>query len=330
MSGDLRVGLIGCGRAAERYYLPVLARRSLSARLVAVADPLPERTLLATSFVPDCKTFDCVETLLQESSLDAIVVASSPETHAQITMRALQAGLAVLVEKPVATSTEQARALEEQLAHASGSVMVGFNQRHWEPVERLESVLRRKDRTGEVSADLRMTVNIAGWSPVAGVVNPLEDLGPHLLDLLRFLLRREILALAASQSTDGAVDLRVRLSGGTTARCRVAHGGLTEESIDLQWERECYLVRMGSDRIEPPAGFTRSLLDFSEAGYRRLRGRRASLHYSHERQLLRFLAHVRGGERPTPAIEDGLAVARAVEAAKRSLIRGSQEVLVQK
>jgi predicted dehydrogenase len=278
--------------------------------------------------VSGCLTFDCVESLLQKADVDAVIVTSPPETHVSITMEALQTGLAVLVEKPLATSSAQARDLQEQASRSSGSVMVGFNQRHWEPVQQLERVLRQKDPASLISADLTMTVNIKEWSRISGMSDPLEDLGPHLLDLLRFLLRREILAIAASQSADGAVELRTRLADGTTAKCRVAYGGLTSESIDMRLERDRYWVRMGSDRNEPAAGLRRSLLDVSDAIRRRLQGRRSSLHYSHERQLLRFFEHVRGAEPPAPGLEDGIAVVRAVEAARRSIANRSKEVPV--
>jgi len=328
MSEPIKIGLIGCGRAAERYYLPALGRHAAKARLVAVADPRPERALLAASFVPDCVTFDSVETLLQKAHIDAAIVTSSPETHVPITIKALQAGLAVLVEKPLGTSSEQVRDLEEWTSRSRGIVMVGFNQRHWEPIQQLERILRQKDLSDQISADLTMTVNIKEWDPVTGVSNPLEDLGPHLLDLLRFLLRREILAIAANQPADGAIQLRVWLTGGINAVCRVAYGDLTRESIDIRLERDRYWIRMGSDRIAPAAGFTRSLFDISDAARRRLRGRRSSLHYSHERQLLRFLEHVRERGDATPNAADGVAAARAIEAAKRSIIRQGEEVSV--
>jgi predicted dehydrogenase len=328
MNEPLRVGLIGCGRAAERYYLPVLGRRKTGVRLVAAADPRPERVRLALSCAPACRTFDSSETLLQSVAVDAVIVASPPETHVPFTMAALRAGLFVLVEKPLATSSKQVRDLEESISRSSGRVMVGFNQRHWEPVQQLERILRRQNGGNDMSADLSMSADIGAWAPLAGTSTPLEDLGPHLLDLLRFLLQSEIRAVSADESVDGSTELRVELTGGTSARCRVAHGGPTRESIDLRWGRNAYRVRMGSDRIEPAAGLQRSLLDVFDAARRRLRGRRSSLHYSHERQLLRFFDHVRGDSDPAPGVEDGIAVVRAIEAAKRSIADGGREVPV--
>ena len=328
MSEQLRVGLIGCGRAAERYYLPVLRRQTAKARLVAVADPQPERALLAASFAPECLTFDCAEMLLQKADVDAVIVTSTPETHVPITVKALQAGLPVLVEKPLGISSEQVRGLEEWTPRSRGSVMVGFNQRHWEPVEQLENMLRQRNGEGVLSADLSMCVNAKGWSAIAGMGNPLDDLGPHLLDLVRFLLQREILAIAANQTNDGATELQLQLTGGATAKCRIAYGSVTSEVIDVRLEVERYSIRMGSDRIGPAAGFTRSLLDISDAGRRRMCGRRSSLHYSHERQLLRFLEHVRARDGVTPNVADGLAVVCAIEAAKRSIASRGREVPV--
>ena len=328
MSEPLKIGLIGCGRAAERYYLPAIGRHAAKMRLMAVADPRPERTLLAKSLVAGCLTFDSVEMMLQKADIDGVIVTSSPETHVPITIKALEAGLSVLVEKPLGTSSEQVQDLEECTSRSRGIVMVGFNQRHWEPVQQLERILRQKDLSDQISADLTMTVNNKEWAPVSGVSNPLEDLGAHLLDLSRFLLRREIMSVAANQSADGAVQLRVQLTGGINAACRVAYSSLTRESIDIRLGHDRYWIRMGSDRITPAAGVTRALFDMSDAVRRRLRGRRSSLHYSHERQLLRFLEHVRGNQDAMANVADGVAAVRAIEAAKLSIIRQGQEVLV--
>src|SRR5262245_54787210 len=140
VSVPLNIGLIGCGRAAERYYLPALSRLA-EARLVAVADPLRERRELISSGIPGCLTFTSAEALLQKARIAAVIVATPPATHIAMAMLALSAGIPVLVEKPLAPSLAGVRELEALAASAKGSVMMGFSRRYWEPVRQLREIL---------------------------------------------------------------------------------------------------------------------------------------------------------------------------------------------
>ena len=328
MNEPLNIGLIGCGRVAERYYLPALARLRAEARLVAVADSLPARTRLATTSFPECRAFSSAAELLQHPLVRAVIIATPPANHAGATIDALRAGLPVLVEKPLATSLEEAGAIEEFASLPTARVMVAFNQRHWEPIRRLKEVLQTRKAADEHSADLVMMTSPSAWSPVSTRSDALEDLAPHLLDLLRYLLQQEISAVRAVAAGDGGFELSVRLAKGHGAKCLVAHGDVTEESISVRCNGARYRVRMGSERFEPADGFLRSALDLADTVSRKLRRRRSSLYYSYERQLLQFLRHIREGSRPSPDFKDGLAVLRAVEAARRSLACGGEEVSV--
>jgi predicted dehydrogenase len=149
-----------------------------------------------------------------------------------------------------------------------------------------------------------------------------------MLDLLRYLFQQEISAVRAFPAGEGGFELSVRLAGSHWAKCLVAHGDITEESINVRCNDSHYRVRMGSERFEPAEGFQRSALDLADAVSRKLRRRRSSLYCSYEQQLLQFIRHVREGSRPSPDIRDGLAVLRAVEAARRSLACAGEEIPV--
>jgi predicted dehydrogenase len=206
--------------------------------------------------------------------------------------------------------------------------MLAFNQRHWEPVCRLKEVLQQREAADEFSADLVMMTSPGAWSPVSVRSDALEDLAPHLLDLLRYLFQQEISAVRAVPGGEDGVELSIRLAGGQRAKCFVAHGEVTMESITVRCQDVRYRVRMGSERFEPADGFLRSGLDFADAMSRKLRRRRSSLYHSYERQLLQFFRCVREGSRPSPDISDGVAALRAVEAARQSLANAGEEVAV--
>lgn len=324
----LNIGLIGCGRAAERFYLPALSRLKEKVRLVAVADPIRERRELISASNPDCVTFNSAEELLQKARIVAAIITTPPATHVPIAMLALLAGIHVLVEKPLAPFVAGVEELENLIASSTSSLMIGFNQRYWEPVCQLHHIVHNQGCSHVVSAQLIMMSNIQAWSPISGVSDPLGDLGSHQLDLLRYIFNREILAVSARWTDMHVIQMRVRLEDGVVANCLAAHSDVTQESITIQCECQQYRVGLGSERIQPATGLIRSVLDFSDMLRRRLRGRRSSLRSSFERQLISFLNYVHTGATPHPGIADGIAVIRAVEAARQSAANSGMEVFI--
>jgi len=323
----LNIGLIGCGRAAERIYLPAFSCLA-EARLVAVADPISKRRELVSSYIPGCLAFSSAEALLQKARIAAIIIATPPTTHVTIAALALRADIPVLVEKPLAHSMAGVEALKTLVASSRGSVMVGFNRRYWEPVRQLRRTMCNLHDSDTVSAQLVMITNVQAWSPISGVSDVLDDLGSHQLDLLRYIFDREILAISARCTDTHAIRMRVRLAGGGIADCMAAHSNVFQESITVQRERQQYRIHTGSERIQPVAGRIRFLLDLSDTLRRRLRSQQTSFNNSYKRQLISFLSYVRTGMTPQPSIADGIVAIRAVEAARRSVASGGMEVLI--
>jgi predicted dehydrogenase len=326
MKTPLNIGLIGCGRVAERFYLPALSCLKEEARLVAVADPIRERRELFSSRIPGCVTFSSAEDLLQEAKIVAAIITSPPATHLSISMLALRAGIHVLVEKPLATFVGEVEELRAILNSTGGLLMVGFNRRYWNPVSKLRQIIQDRYHLDALSAQLIMTSDIKVWSAIGEVSDPLDDLGSHQLDLLRYIFDREIVAICARWIDTCTIRMQVRLEGGITAECISAHSNVTQESITIRCGSQRYRVRLGSERIRPAAGLIRSMLDLSDTFRRRLDARPSSLRSSFERQLVSFFNYISTGTAPHPGIADGLAVIRAVEAARRSAADCGMEV----
>ena len=322
----LPIGLIGCGRAAERYYLPAFARVA-EARLVAVADPLAERRDLIASGLAGCMAFPSAEALLEKARVAALIVATPPATHIPLAMRAVRAGIPVLVEKPLAPSMAEVPELEALVASSRGSVMLGFTRRYWTPVRELRRIMGTQT-SDDVSAQLVIASNVRAWSAISGLSDPLEDLVPHQLDLLRYVFDREILAVRARWHDPHTISMQVTLVGGIVADCRAAFGTVSLESAIVRGRSRAYAMRAGSERLRPADGAVRSLLDLGDRVRRRLRGRQASMHGSFEQQLASFCRFVRAGAAPEPGLADGIAAVRAVDAARQSADRDGKEVVL--
>ncbi|MDX1531773.1 MAG: Gfo/Idh/MocA family oxidoreductase, partial [Rhodothermales bacterium] len=125
---DLPIGLIGCGRVAQRIHLRAL-RALRGVRVVALAEPDPERRRQASRLVPEAAPFADHESLLATSGAEAVVVSAPPPLHAAIAQAALEAGRHVYLEKPGATSLTEADAVVAAWRRSGLVATVGLNFR---------------------------------------------------------------------------------------------------------------------------------------------------------------------------------------------------------
>lgn len=185
----LRVGLIGFGLAGRAFHAPLIATTpGLALQDVVTADP--ERRAQLGREYPEARAVDSVERLLDDpSALDLVVVASPNDTHRPAARAALEAGLPVVVDKPLAPTAAEARELIE-LAEARGVMLTVFQNRRWDSDFRTAKHLVADGMLGDVhryeSRFERWRPQVAtGWRESAdpakagGVLN---DLGSHLVD----------------------------------------------------------------------------------------------------------------------------------------------------
>ena len=121
----LRIALLGAGRIGQVH------ARSISAnpdcKLVAVADVAADAAqTLATRYRAEVR---CVDDILADSAIDAVLIATSTDTHSDLIERATMAGKAVLCEKPVDLALERALQCLAKVARTGKPVMIGFNRR---------------------------------------------------------------------------------------------------------------------------------------------------------------------------------------------------------
>lgn len=121
----LRVALLGAGRIGQVHAKSMTA--NADSRLVAVADAHAEAAqALAARIGAEAKT---VDEILGDTGIDAVLIATSTDTHSDLIQRAVAAGKAVLCEKPVDLSLERALATLKAADDAGRPVMIGFNRR---------------------------------------------------------------------------------------------------------------------------------------------------------------------------------------------------------
>lgn len=122
----LSIGLIGAGRIASVHARHI--GENAGARIVAVTDPFAPG-LAALAAEHGARVADSADAIINDDTIDAVIIASSTDTHCPLMIAAAKAGKFVYCEKPLASTIEEAHAAAIELGTASEKVMVGFNRR---------------------------------------------------------------------------------------------------------------------------------------------------------------------------------------------------------
>lgn len=121
----MKVGLLGAGRIGQVHAKSITSNPR--SKLVAVSDVFVDAAIrLAASYGCESRT---TEEILNDPAIDAVLIATSTDTHADLIEKAVAAGKAVLCEKPVDLDLERARACLKAVEDSNRPVMVGFNRR---------------------------------------------------------------------------------------------------------------------------------------------------------------------------------------------------------
>ena len=206
----VKYGIIGCGAISQRRHIPEGAANPDS-KVAALADPVKERVEeLATKY--GAKPYTDYKEMLKDPGIDAIVVAGPNSLHAAQTIESLDAGKHVLVEKPMATTREDARAMIDAAKKNGKYLMIGLNQRLMPPHMKAKKILQ-SGVLGDVLAFRTAFKHPGpeGWSVDAGkswffkkgqaFMGVTGDLGVHKADLLRWLLGQEFAEVSGFIST---------------------------------------------------------------------------------------------------------------------------------
>lgn len=184
-----RVALIGYGLGGEAFHAPFIAaepRLDLTGIVVRNA----ERRARAERRYPSATILsDAAEIWAQPAQFDAVVITSPNWTHEEFAFAAIEAGLAVVIDKPMATSSANAEAIIDA-AHARGVPLTVFQSRRWDGDYLTLASLIDGGRLGQVR---RFESRFERWAPVVadgpweqpGPENAgglLFDLGSHLID----------------------------------------------------------------------------------------------------------------------------------------------------
>jgi predicted dehydrogenase len=186
----IRVGLIGFGLAGEVFHAPLIAATP-ELELGSIVTSDAGRRERARASYPRASVVPNVDDLWSAASeLDLVVIAAPNSAHVPLARRALEAGLAVVIDKPMApTSAESQRLIDE--AEARGLLLTVFQNRRWDG-DYLDAAAAARGGRARRGRTVRVAVRAlaAGGQPDAWRERAepdqagglLFDLGAHLID----------------------------------------------------------------------------------------------------------------------------------------------------
>jgi levoglucosan dehydrogenase len=217
--GAVRVGIVGTSWWADAMYLPPLSAHEQAA-VVAVSGRNPATTAAFADRWGIEQRFDDPIAMLDSAELDAVVIASSNDSHFPLTMAALERGLHVLCEKPLAQNAAQAQEMTARAAETGAITLVPFTY-HYMPVNQWVRRLIDEGYVGRpYHVNLRYYTGYASESAYSwrfdralagsGVIG---DLASHWIHLARWLLDDTEVSVGAIASA--FVEREPRPDGGT-------------------------------------------------------------------------------------------------------------------
>ncbi len=216
MADVAKLALIGCGDVAQRDYLPEFHRLAGRAKIVAVCGRTSERARDVASRYGIPAWYDDLDRMLAESDADAAINLTPIQAHTETTLAALQAGMHVYSEKPVATSLTDAERIRDK-ASQRGLTLVCAPSVLLFPQVRYAREIVASGTIGEVHAALGR--GYGGVPPWAGYPSdpspffaagggPLADMGVYPLHAITGVLgpARRVSAFAAQAQRDFVVE----------------------------------------------------------------------------------------------------------------------------
>ena len=209
MPGHLNAVLIGAGQRGTEAFAPYALQHPDRLRFVAVAEPDPARraAFAAQHQIPLQNCFESWDGLLEKPAMGQVALVCTPDRlHTTPTLAALQAGYHVLLEKPMAPTPGECRALIEEAARCGRQLHVAHVLRYTRHFNRMREILR-SGQLGEI-VNISHRENVSWWhmahSYVRGNWANSAQSNPMILakcchdfDILIWLLERECLRLSS-------------------------------------------------------------------------------------------------------------------------------------
>jgi predicted dehydrogenase len=183
----MRIGLVGYGTGGRHFHAPFIAAAD-GVELAGVVARAPATIARVEADLPGTPIFPSLAAMIAASGIDAVTVTTPPQTRRELVLKAVDAGLHVIADKPFAPSADAGRELD-RAARAKGVVLGVFHNRRWDADVR---TLRKVLDGGRLGPLWRLHSRMDQDDPATLEAGPtgglLRDLGSHVVDQVLWLL----------------------------------------------------------------------------------------------------------------------------------------------
>lgn len=325
----LKIAFSGTGHISQ-----VHARAAQSIAGVELAAVINHRPESMASFAAQfgiARQYATVEDLLRAGEVDILAISTPNFLHAPQSIAALDAGVHVMVEKPMAMNSAEAERMLRASADSGAKLMVAHCWRFDEEVDWIKAQIDR-GRLGDVLRTKGYGVHV-NWGPSGWFVEAryagggaLADMGIHAIDVARYLLGDpqplSVYAKISTDYTDYAVDdsgtIWVNWAGGATSIVESGwwwpHADGPEASTQLYGTKA--FAQLFPTRLEVPDREAQSVQTI-DPGYPPVREEQCP-QIMYDRQLGHFIGCIREDKTPNPGGVEGLVNMRIIDAALES------------
>ncbi len=162
----LKIGIVGAGNIAETAHIPALLM-CLDAELTCVVETSIERIEKIKKTNVNLSVYDSINKIKDE--LDGVIICTPNDTHREIAFECIDRGINVLIEKPIATSYNDALEIQNKAILSNKIAMIGYSTRFWPSVQFVKEIIKNKT-LGNVKSFLFQYGSSGGWAPVSNYV----------------------------------------------------------------------------------------------------------------------------------------------------------------
>ncbi|SNZ00985.1 inositol 2-dehydrogenase [Flagellimonas pacifica] len=192
----IKIGIIGVGRMGK-IHLENLSRKIKGVDLIAAVNPGAKGQKFALNYgVRDVS--DDINTIIENSEIDAVVISSPSDTHSEYAVMAAQAGKAVFCEKPIDKSLKKASETIHVIANLNVPLMIGFNQRFDTNFAKVKTAIS-KGKIGSLR-NLHIISRDPQPPPISYIKKSgglFKDMTIHDFDMARFIMGCEVVEVFA-------------------------------------------------------------------------------------------------------------------------------------
>lgn len=338
MTKPVRIAVVGCG-----YWGPNLIRnfRSLpDCQLSDLCDVSTSRLNHLKSLYPEVATHVSFDEMLNSRKFDAVVIATPVHLHHKLAMQSLNAGMHVMIEKPMASSVAQCEEMAGISKKNKLTLMVGHTFLYSPHVRKIKDIVTAGD-IGEILYISSRRLNLGLFQKD---INVMWDLAPHDISVIQYLLNElpdAVNCQGNANVTKGIEDIgNLAMSFASGRFATVQTSWLDPRKVremtivgskqmivydDLE---PLHKITIYDQRVEKPPHYD----SFAEFQYAYHYGDVYSPYVKQDEPLkvecLHFLDCIRTGATPITSAQQATDVVRVLEAASVSLKQGGARVLI--